>query len=86
MKAMDGGALPPHDEQSIKPFSPPYLQIDGHLISHVANILSYLGEKYPGKLAPADSFGRHMVNSIQLTIADLVTEAHDTHHPIDVWL
>lgn len=29
---------------------------------------------------------RIMVNSIQLTIADLVTECHDTHHPIDVWL
>jgi glutathione S-transferase len=85
MKTLQGGPLPPHAPDDIRPFSPPYLQIDGHLIAHVANILLYLGEKHQGKLAPKDVFGRLMVNSIQLTIADLVTECHDTHHAIDLW-
>lgn len=52
MKALQGGPMPPMASGDIRPFSPPYLQIDGHLIAHVANILLYLGQKFPGKIAP----------------------------------
>ncbi|WP_310631297.1 glutathione S-transferase [Paraburkholderia sp.] len=62
------------------PYAPPFLK-DGELIvPHVANILFYLGPKL--KLAPRDEGLRIIANGLQLTIADLVTEAHDTHHPI----
>jgi glutathione S-transferase len=33
-------------------------------------------------LAPRDEAGDLWVHQLQLTIADLVAEAHDTHHPI----
>ena len=62
------------------PFAPPYLVADGMTIGQTANILLYLGEKHG--LAPADQAGRLWAHQCQLTIADMVTEAHDTHHPI----
>lgn len=62
------------------PYAPPFLK-DGELIvPHVANILFYLGPRL--KLAPRDEGLRIIANGLQLTIADLVTEVHDTHHPI----
>jgi glutathione S-transferase len=61
-------------------FAPPFLKAGELMIGQVANILLYLGQKHG--LAPADDAGRLWVNQLQLTIADLVTEAHDTHHPI----
>jgi glutathione S-transferase len=36
------------------------------------------------KLVPADEASRARALELQLTIADLVAEAHDTHHPIGV--
>lgn len=64
------------------PFAPPFL-VDGDLvIGQTANILLHLGPRL--NLAPADEAGRLWVNQMQLTIADLVSEAHDTHHPLDV--
>jgi glutathione S-transferase len=64
-------------------FAPPYLVTpDGNAIGQAANILLYLGEEYG--LAPQDQAGRLWVHQVQLTIADMVTEAHDTHHPVSV--
>ncbi|QEI09121.1 glutathione S-transferase [Pigmentiphaga aceris] len=63
------------------PFAPPYLVADGITIAQTANILLFLGERHD--LAPRDVAGRLWVNQLQLTIADMVAEAHDTHHPID---
>ena len=62
------------------PFAPPYLVADGMTIGQTANILLFLGDKHG--LAPSDPGGRLWVNQCQLTIADMVSEAHDTHHPI----
>jgi glutathione S-transferase len=61
-------------------FAPPVLQADELLIGQTANILMYLGAKH--KLAPRSEQGRLWANQLQLTIADIVNEAHDTHHPI----
>jgi glutathione S-transferase len=62
------------------PYAPPFLK-DGELIvPHVANILFYLGPKLG--LAPKDENLRYVANGLQLTIADMVTEVHDTHHPL----
>jgi len=66
------------------PFAPPYL-VDGDLvIGQTANILLHLGPRHG--LAPRDEGGRLWVNQLQLTIADLVAEAHDVHHPVGMGL
>ena len=62
------------------PFAPPFLKTGRHLIGQTPNILLYLGGRHG--LAPRDSQGRHWVHQLQLTIADFVTEIHDTHHPL----
>lgn len=63
------------------PFAPPYLITpDGTAIGQTANILLFLGERHG--LAPADPEGRLWINQVQLTIADMVAETHDTHHPV----
>ena len=62
------------------PFAPPILVEETLVISQTANILLFLGERH--NLAPQDEAGRLWVNQLQLTIADLVKEAHDSHHPI----
>ena len=62
------------------PFAPPFLKDGDLIVSHVANILFYLGPKLG--LAPKDEKLRYVANGLQLTITDLVAEVHDTHHPI----
>jgi glutathione S-transferase len=52
------------------------------VVGQTANILMHLGPKLG--LAPGSESDRLWVNQVQLTIADLVAEAHDTHHPLDV--
>ena len=63
-----------------RPFAPPFLKDDELLIGQTANILYYLGPRL--NLAPGNEAGRFWVNQLQLTIADMVAEAHDTHHPV----
>jgi glutathione S-transferase len=62
------------------PFAPPFLKDGDVILSQVANILLYLGPKLG--LLPEPEILRHVVNGLQLTIADAVAEVHDTHHPI----
>ena len=62
------------------PFAPPFLKDGDVLIAQTANILLYLGRRHG--LAPRDEAGRLWAHQLQLTIADIVDEAHDTHHPI----
>jgi len=62
------------------PFAPPFLVSGTMVIAQTANILLYLGRHH--NLAPRDEAGRLWVNQLQLTIADLVEEAHNVHHPI----
>ena len=62
------------------PFAPPFLRDGNLIISHVANILLYLGPKLD--LAPPDESLRFVANGLQLTITDFVAEVHDTHHPL----
>ncbi|MBD9651547.1 glutathione S-transferase [Ensifer sp. ENS09] len=62
------------------PFAPPFLRHGDQIISHVANILFYLGPKLG--LAPKAEAQRWFANGLQLTIADFIAEVHDTHHPI----
>jgi glutathione S-transferase len=61
-------------------FAPPFLRDGDRLISQVAAILLYLGPRLG--LVPKDEAAQLFAHQIQLTITDIVAEAHDTHHPI----
>ena len=71
---MEGAAAP------LTPFAPPFLRDGAVVVSHVANILHYLGPRLG--LSPQDEVGRIFAHGLQLTITDLLAEVHDTHHPI----
>jgi glutathione S-transferase len=62
------------------PFACPFLVDGKRVIGQTAAILLYLGPKL--QLVPASEADRLWVHQIQLTLADLVTEVHDLHHPI----
>jgi glutathione S-transferase len=62
------------------PFAPPFLKAGKQVIGQTANILFYLGARHG--LAPKAEAGRLWVHELQLTVADLVLEIHDTHHPL----
>jgi glutathione S-transferase len=66
------------------PFAPPFLKAGKVVVAQTANILQYLGPRMA--LAPKGEAGRLWLHQLQLTIADFVAEAHDTHHPVGVGL
>jgi glutathione S-transferase len=61
-------------------FAPPVLKHGETVIAQTAAICHYLGLRHG--LAPGDEVGDAQALELQLTIADLVVEVHDTHHPI----
>ncbi len=62
------------------PFAPPFLKAGDQIIAQTANILLFLGPRLG--LVPDDDAGWLWVHQLQLTIADMLVEVHDTHHPI----
>lgn len=64
------------------PFAPPFFKDGDLIVSHVANILDYLGPKHG--LAPEGEQERIFAKGLQLTLTDFVAEAHDTHHPLGI--
>jgi glutathione S-transferase len=78
MKLMEGRRV------AHPPYAPPFLKAGKLIIAQTAEILFYLGPRL--KLAPRDEAGRLWAHQLQLTIADLVTQIHDTHHPVSGWL
>jgi glutathione S-transferase len=86
MPARRGGGVPAllqaMEDEAVKrpPFAPPYLRAGKLLIAQTANILQFLGPRL--RLVPRDHSARIWVHQLQLTVADLVDEVHDTHHPI----
>ena len=62
------------------PFAPPFLKDGDMLVGQTAAILHYLAPQL--KLVARSEQARVWTQQIQLTIADMVTEAHDTHHPV----
>jgi len=66
----------------VLPFAPPVLYAGSIVVAQTAAITSFLGARHG--LAPASEAGRMAALTIALTIADLVAEVHDTHHPIAV--
>ena len=64
------------------PYAPPYLveRDSGFAIAQVAHILTWLTDRHD--LGTGDSSADLHLIQLQLTITDIVAEAHDTHHPI----
>ena len=82
----DGQGLPAllhclHDPSAVRPALACPVLVDGeHVIGQTAAILLYLGPRL--KLVGASEADRLWAHQIQLTIADAVNEAHNTHHPL----
>ena len=72
------------EEPGFLPFAPPIVKVGELVIAQVAAILHHLGPTLG--LAPGDEAQRARALQLQLTLADLVSEVHDTHHPISVAL
>lgn len=72
--ALEGGG------PGLQPFAPPFLKAGDLVVAQTATILAYLGPRHG--LVPRDQASRLHAQQLQLTIADLVAEAHDTHHPV----
>jgi glutathione S-transferase len=68
------------DANERPPFAPPFLKAGRLIIGQTSNILLFIGAHHG--LAPRGEAGRLWAHQLQLTIADLVAEVHDTHHPI----
>lgn len=67
-----------------RPFAPPYLVAGDLCISQTAAILLFLGDRH--SFGPGDPNSRWFAHELQLTIADVVAEAHNVHHPISASL
>jgi glutathione S-transferase len=62
------------------PFAPPFLKDGEVVVAQTANILAYLGPRLG--LEPKGEADAVFTRQLALTVADLVDEVHDTHHPI----
>ena len=65
-------------------FAPPVLKFGELVLAQTAAICHFLGRRHG--LSPHDEAGAAHALELQLTIADLVDEVHDTHHPISASL
>jgi glutathione S-transferase len=64
----------------LRPLAPPVLVHGDVRLAQMPNICAYLGARHG--LAPSDELGRFEAMQLQLTLADLIAETHDTHHPV----
>jgi len=66
------------------PFAPPFLRAGRQVIAQTANILHFLGPRLG--LVPEAGATRLWAHQLQMTVEDLVVDAHDTHHPVAMTL
>jgi len=78
MRFLDG------KQPGVLPFAPPFLKVGGRVIAQTAAILQFVAPRLG--LVPRDAASQGVAHQLQLTIADLVAEVHDTHHPVAVGL
>ncbi|MCB9666413.1 MAG: glutathione S-transferase family protein [Alphaproteobacteria bacterium] len=65
-------------------FAPPYLQHGALVLAQMPSICAWLSERHD--LAPPGPDGRALALQLMLSVADVVDEVHQTHHPIAVSL
>ena len=65
-----------------RPFAPPYLVDGDFTIAQTPHILAWLTDRH-GLRGGDEATGLWLIQ-LQLTIADLVAETHNVHHPVDV--
>jgi glutathione S-transferase len=86
----EGGGIEPlmafvRGERGGQPAYAPPILVHGELVlAQTAAICAFLGERHG--LAPEDRAARMQVLQLQLTVADVVDEAHNTHHPVSAAL
>ena len=68
------------EHDGLLPLAPPILRVGDLTIAQVASICLFLAPRLG--LVPDDEPSRLQADQLQLTVADLVSEVHDTHHPI----
>ncbi len=68
------------EQVGAQPFAPPFIKAGDVVVAQVAAILHFIGPQL--QLVPDSEPQRLQALQLQLTIADLVAEVHDTHHPI----
>lgn len=68
------------EQPGSQPFAPPFLRAGRQVIAQAANILAFLAPLHA--LVPASAASQRHALQLQLTIADVVAEVHDTHHPV----
>ncbi|MEZ4220990.1 MAG: glutathione S-transferase [Polyangiaceae bacterium] len=84
----DGGGVPAlirvlqEGSDEWLPFAPPVLRFDGVTVSQTAAILDEIAPT----LRLVRSSKRALALAYQLTVADFVSEVHDTHHPVSPML
>ncbi|MFM2066558.1 MAG: hypothetical protein RLZZ584_1467 [Pseudomonadota bacterium] len=70
-----------NDPKAVQPpFAPPFLKDGDFVVAQTSLILQYLAPTL--RLTPRSAQTQTWTQQIQLTIADMVSEAHDSHHPI----
>lgn len=74
MKLMRGDSL------AVPPFAPPFVKRGELVVAQTANVLAWLAPELG--LVPDDAASRALALELMLTVADLVAEAHEVHHPI----
>ncbi len=70
------------EQPGAQPFAPPFLRAGRQVVAQTANILAFLAPRHA--LVPASAASQTWALQLQLTITDIVAEAHDTHHPVAV--
>ncbi len=81
----EGGGVPAiarvleGEKGGTRPFAPPILVADECVISQTTAILHFIGQRHD--LVSKDGAHAFATLQVQLTIADFVSEVHDTHHP-----
>lgn len=81
-----GGGVPPLMTMlrgrpgDLRPFAPPLLKTGKLVVAQTSLILHVVAPRIG--VAPPTEVGAIAAQQIQLTIADLMAEAHDVHHPI----
>jgi len=65
-------------------YAPPILVHGDLVLAQSAAICAYIGERHG--LAPEEAGERTQALQLQLTVADVTDEAHNTHHPINAGL